>query len=302
MDEWDEAFETFVLHRLFALGDTGSDDNRGALHHLRHPAVVLLTEGGGIFVWHACDHIGRGGIGIAILLALLGGEMMEACLAMAEHLHLRCPAKEEEITESGIVHAIDDDVQAAFEELRHDTHEDGTAGIVRDVVYHAAQMFGIDTDGIVVVVVEEGALDTRARGVVMVAALLAHVSKLTRQAWRRREAGNLAPPSRRASRFEALDNIAKAFIHPLLDDDDAVPMVGHADLPAGFDMAAFGGLDGGGLIPFLLHYTTGGREADVGIPRVAVKDTKTSLTLGNDKRDKICPRVIIIMTRIMRTI
>ena len=92
---------------------------------------------------------------------------------MTEHLHLPCPTQEEEIAEGGIVAPSDDDMQASLHEGGVETEDDGTARVIAHVVEHGGEVAAVvaairvgEADGVVVVVIEEGALDARAGGII----------------------------------------------------------------------------------------------------------------------------------------
>ncbi len=137
------AKEALVLDELLAGRDAWGDDHGGALHDLLDELVVLHAIGSGGFVGDA-----------------------EGCLAVAEDLQLARPSQQEEVAEGGIFHAVDDDVQLSLHELGEEAAEDGAARVVGHVCEHALAMGIAQADGVVVVVVEEGALNEGTGGVV----------------------------------------------------------------------------------------------------------------------------------------
>ncbi len=79
-------------------------------------------------------------------------------------------------------------------------------------------------------------------------------------------------------------------------------MVGHADLGVGFDMAALGGLDGGGLVPLFvydgacgggLHGGAGGAVAELG---------QAGLASRHYEGDEVDAGIVVVMTGIVGTI
>ena len=100
---------------------------------------------------------------------------------MAEHLHLPCPTKEEEIAEGGIVATIDDDMLASLHEGGIETKDDGTARVIVHVVDHGGEVATVvaavrvgEADGVDVVVIEEGAIFALYREIGNGALLLSH--------------------------------------------------------------------------------------------------------------------------------
>ncbi len=94
---------------------------------------------------------------------------------MAEDLLLPYPVEEEEIAEGGIVATGDGDMHASLHEEGIESAEDGAARVVGHIGNHASEVVLIETDGVVVVVIEERALEDGARGVIGAALLLPDV-------------------------------------------------------------------------------------------------------------------------------
>ena len=229
---------------------------------------------------------------------------------MAEHLHLLCPAKQEEIAEGGVVGTVYDDMKTALHELGVEAAIDGAARVVMNIVYHGSLMAfmlnGIygkgEADGIVVVIIEEGALYEGAGGVVGVALLHAYAADQSRRARRLYEAGYFAAPPGGAGGFEALDYVAEAFVHALLDMNDAMPMVGHAYLAKGFYEAAFGSLYGGGLLPFLMDDIACWGEKDGWIICAIRNASKTRLASRNHQRYVINSFLVVVVTWVVGSV
>ena len=100
---------------------------------------------------------------------------------MTEHLHLPCPSQEEEIAEGGIVAPSDDDMQASLHEGGVETEDDGAARVIAHVVEHGGEVAAVvaavrvgEADGVVVVVIEEGAIFALHREIGNGALLLSH--------------------------------------------------------------------------------------------------------------------------------
>ena len=111
-----------------------------------------------------------------------------------------------------------------------------------------------------------------------------------------------AAPAGGAGGFEALDYVAEALVHALLDMNDAMPMVGHAYLAKGFYGAAFGGLYGGGLLPFLMDDSAGRRMEDVWFGTAIIEAAEPWHSFRNDERDEIDAWLIVVMARIMGSV
>lgn len=300
-----------VLYLLLALGNARGDDDRCSFHDHALPLACLVAEGFGLFVRNGGYEVwGILSLVVAGSCALLFRKHTVACLPMAEHLHLLCPTEQEEIAEGCVVCAVDNDMQQSLHELRIEVAEDGSARVVMNIVYHGclmALMFGGiygkgETDGVVVVVIEEGALYEGAGGIIGAAFLLTYASNESRRAHLLYVMRDFAAPAGGTGGLETLDNIAKAFIHAILDMDDSMPMVGHADLTKRLYLTAFGGLYGGCFFPFLMNNVACRRMEDAGFGDVVVETAEPWLAFRYHKRDEIDARLIIIMSRIARSI
>ena len=155
---------------------------------------------------------------------------------MAEHLHLPCPTKEEEIAEGGIVATIDDDMLASLHEGGIETKDDGTARVIVHVVDHGGEVATVvaavgvgEADGVVVVVIEEGALNARAGGIIGGALGMIHMANEIGRYRRFLITSNLAPAACHGS-LNCLDNIAKAPRHALFNLNNTMPMISHNHL------------------------------------------------------------------------
>ena len=178
---------------------------------------------------------------------------------MTEHLNLPCPTEEEEIAEGGIVATINDDMQASLHEGGTELHDDGTARVIVHIVEHSGEVAAVvaavrvgEADGVVVVVIEEGALDTRARGIVGRALGCRGMTDERSRARLLYITGEITPTTG-ASTFEKKDDIADTYIHSLPHFYHAVEVIGHTYGGMEGDVTAFGGLNGGGFVPFI-HY------------------------------------------------
>ena len=176
---------------------------------------------------------------------------------MTEYLHLPCPSKEEEIAKSGIVATINDDMQASLHEGGIETEDDGTARVIVHVVEHSGEVATVvaavrvgEADSVVVVVIEEGAIFALHREIGNGALLLSHTGDFLAPAGADNSPCKLTIANR-ARRLEILDNSAKALIHPLPHLYHAVKVIGHTDGGMEGDVTAFGGLNGGGFVPFI---------------------------------------------------
>ena len=85
---------------------------------------------------------------------------------MALHLHLAGPAEQEEVAEGSKAVVADADVQASLHEVGQGPPQQGPARVVVDVGDHGFAVAVVEADGVVVVVVEEGALPALHEGVV----------------------------------------------------------------------------------------------------------------------------------------
>lgn len=102
---------------------------------------------------------------------------------MTEDLHPPCPSQQEEVAKGGIVAPSYLYVLAMLHELRIEAADDGPPRVVGHIAHHGGEMARVivtrdgvgQADGIVVVVVEEGALRLGMGGVVLGSLLAAHV-------------------------------------------------------------------------------------------------------------------------------
>lgn len=158
VDEWIALFEAFVLHHLLAFGDAWRDDDGGTCEDVGYPMSAFLLEEGREVVGCA---VGR--------------------LAMAEHLHFPCPAQKEDVAEGSIVPVCYAYVQPTLHEVGAQMAKDGSARVVLHVAEHGGEVAliigegvgdginGGEADGVIVVVVEEGARGARKGGIVLLA-------------------------------------------------------------------------------------------------------------------------------------
>lgn len=111
-----------------------------------------------------------------------------------------------------------------------------------------------------------------------------------------------AAPAGGAGGFEALDYVAEALVHALLDMNDAMPMVGHAYLAKGFYGAAFGGLYGDGLLPFLMDDIACWGEKDGWIVWAIRNASKTRLASRNHQRYVINSFLVVVVTGVVGSV
>ena len=135
---------------------------------------------------------------------------------MAKHLHLPCPTQEEEIAEGGIVAPSYDDMLATLHEGGVKTEDNSTARVIAHIVEHGREVVAVvaavrvgEANGIVIVIIEERALDARAGGIVGRTLSMIHVTNKVGRYRRFLIASNLAPSACHGS-LNSLDNIAKA--------------------------------------------------------------------------------------------
>ncbi len=227
---------------------------------------------------------------------------------MAEYLYLSCPTKEEEIAEGGIVTTADDDMEATLHEGGIETENDSTAWVIGDVVEHGGEMAAVvaavwigEADGVVVVVIEERALDARARGIVGGALSSRGMTDERCRARLLYIAGNITPATGTGA-LEEENDIAEAYIHSLHNLYYAVEVIGHTDGSMEDDITAFGSLNSGGIMPFLHYCIAERRKAYRGIMDIYIKIAKKIITITHHKGDEVDAFVVIIVTRVMGTI
>lgn len=221
---------------------------------------------------------------------------------MAEDLFLPYPVEEEEIAEGGIVATSDGDMHTPLHEERIEPAEDGAARVVGHIGDHASEVGIVEADGVVVVVIEERALEDGAGGVIGAALFLPDMPDHRRRARRLHIAGYLAAPAGGNGALDILDDGAEAFVHPFLYDYHAMPMVGHAYLRHHFYLAPLRCLDGGGLFPLLLYYLTGGSKDGGRIVSIIVERREARLATCHNEGDEVCASFVIVMTRVMGAI
>ena len=243
-------------------------------------------------------------IGFCLLVwgAAVGG------FAMAKHLHLPCPSQKEEIAEGGIVAPSDDDMQASLHEGGIETEDDGAARVIAHVVEHGGEVAAVvaavrvgEADGVVVVVIEEGAIFALHREIGNGTLLLSHAGDFLAPAGADNSPGKLTIANR-ARRLEILDNSSKALIHPLPHFYHAVEVIGHTDGGMEGDVTAFGGLNGGGLVPFIHNGRAKGGEMNGGITGIHVQFAEETITIPHHKGDEVYAFVVIIMAGVMGTV
>lgn len=286
MDEGIAFFYAAVLYYALSIGDAWGDDDGGTLQHLCLPLGTLTAIGFCLLVWGAT----------------VGG------FTMTENLHLSCPTKEEEIAKGGIVATINDDMQASLHEGGIETEDDGTARVIVHVVEHGGEVATVvaavrvsEADGVVVVVIEEGALDTRAGGIIGGALSCRGMTDERSRARLLHIAGEITPTAG-AGALEEKDDIADAYIHSLPHFYHAVEVIGHTDGGMEGDVTAFGGLNGGGLVPFIHYGIAKGGEADRWVAGIHVKLTKETITIPHYKGDEVYAFVVIIVAWVMGTV
>lgn len=151
VDERIATLKASVLDDALAHGYARSDNDRGSIHDLLFPLHAFLSIG----------------------FCLLIGSASVRSLAMTEHLHLPCPSEQEKVAEGGIVSATNPHMKASLHELRAQASDYSSARVVIDIADHGREvalviddfmgdrMNGGETDGVVVIVVEEWAFDER---------------------------------------------------------------------------------------------------------------------------------------------
>ena len=244
----------------------------------------------------------------AIVFCLLVWGAAVGGFAMTEHLHLPCPSQKEEIAEGGIVAPSDDDMQAALHEGGIETADDGTARVIAHVVEHSGEVAAVvaavrvgEADGVVVVVIEEGALNTRTGGIIGGALGSRGMTDERSRARLLHIAGEITPTAG-AGALEEKDDIADAYIHPLPHFYHAMKVIGHADSGMEGDVTAFGGLNGGGLVPFIHNGRAKGGEVNGGIMGIHVQLTEETITIPHHKGDEVNAFVVIVMAGVMGTV
>lgn len=119
---------------------------------------------------------------------------------MALHLYLTCPSQQEQIAESGITAVTYAHVQTAAHDVGQHFSEQGTARVVVDIGYHGLTMTVVETDRVVVVVVEKRLLIPADEGIVLLALFLRQASY--QRALAVMLQGLLAQPSRRLCQID----------------------------------------------------------------------------------------------------
>ena len=144
---------SFIIRSAYA----GRYDSRGALHHHALPFHALAAVG---------------------IRALVGRAAVRR-FSMAEHLHLPCPAKQEQIAEGGIVAPAYHHVQASAHEFRPCPSYHRPARVILHIASHGGEMARIGVaisigkaDGVVVVIIPEGLLLKGKRRVIKLPLLL----------------------------------------------------------------------------------------------------------------------------------
>ncbi len=174
VNEGEAAFDGEVLNGEFARGDAGRDED-GALLGCVDPGVTIVEPRLCVDVVDLGTRVGRIGKGrVVIREALVEGELLHACLAMAEDLRLQRPAQQEEVAEGGVAHASDGEAQTALHELRHACLDDGAARVVLHVGNHGLQLPFSPKERVVVVIIEERSLSAGVGGVVLRALRAGH--------------------------------------------------------------------------------------------------------------------------------
>lgn len=227
---------------------------------------------------------------------------------MTEHLYLSCPTKEEEIAEGGIVATADDDMEATLHEGGIETEDDSTAWVIGNVIEHCGEVAAVvaavrigEADGVVVVIIEERALDARARGIVGGALGSRGMTDERCRARLLYIAGNITPATG-AGALEEENDIAEAYIHSLHNLYYAVEVIGHTDGSMEDDITAFGSLNSGGITPFIHYCIAERRKAYRGIMDIYIKIAKEIITITHHKGDEVYAFVVIIVARVMGTV
>ena len=293
--------QAFVLHQLFAARDAGGDDDGLAGEDGGEPAVVL----GGV--------VGGG----------LVGEAADGVPTVALHLHLAGPAQEEEIAEGAIAAPSDADMEAAAHHVGQPASQERPAGVVVHIGYHCLAVALVEADGVVVVVVEQGALAASDKSVVFLPLPVGEAADegafaVVDEGLRAEPDGGVGAlaidrdrsiaggrealhdlPAGGAGGLESLDDVAQAPRHGLEHLDDAVEMVGHADRGVHLHTVAVGGLDGRGLLPGLEDgFAEGGGEQTFFAAEIGCKGGEQGLTAAHDKCDQIDAAAVVVVAGI----
>ena len=141
-----------ILYDTLSHAYAWRDDSRSTLHHHAFPLHALAA------------------VGIRVLV----GRATVSSLPVAEHLHLPCPAKEEQIAEGGVVPVAYAHVQASAHELWASAADDGAARVIGHIAKHGGKMARVDVtkgigkaDGVVVVIIPERLARLGVGGVVL---------------------------------------------------------------------------------------------------------------------------------------
>ena len=126
-----------------------------------------------------------------------------------------------------------------------------------------------EADGVVVVVIEERALDARAGGIVGGALGSRGMTDECSRARLLHKPGDITPAAG-ASPLEKENDIAEAYIHSLHHLYHAMKVVRHTDRGVKDDFPPFGSLNNRCLFPLFLHSLSQRRENNRGIMRVHV--------------------------------
>ena len=79
-------------------------------------------------------------------------------------------------------------------------------------------------------------------------------------------------------------------------------VIGHADGGMEGDVTAFGGLNGGGFVPFIHNGRAKVGEMNGGITGIHVQLTEETITIPHHEGDEVYAFVIIIMAGVMGTV
>ena len=79
-------------------------------------------------------------------------------------------------------------------------------------------------------------------------------------------------------------------------------VIGHAYSGMEGDVTAFGGLNGGGLVPFIHNGRAKGGEVNGGIMGIHVQLAEETITIPHHEGDEVYAFVVIIMAGVMGTV
>ena len=222
MDKREDLLDTILDQLLLAFRDTRCDQYSAIFSRLDPCGAFLLERVGGLIA--------------GIIVALIAAHQP----TMAEDLFFPRALEQKEIAICSEVLSVDGDMLAALEQIGIQSTHDSPTRIVQDVVDDILQLAFAVTDGIVVVVVEEG-LYTML-GIVGLALFAGGMGEvfaiyLIRQDWRIQ--GTILF---RTDGFKIADDNADRNVQGTLYLEDTMEMVGHDLIAQRADLTAAGGL------------------------------------------------------------